>query len=100
MSADMEGRLIDNAGQERYELWLGDTRVSVIEYESGPGLVTLIHTEVDPSFEGRGFAGKLIAGAIGDIRARGLKLAPACSFVRAYLRRHPEDRDVLQDRLV
>jgi predicted GNAT family acetyltransferase len=96
----VEGHLIDNAEQQRYELWLEDTRVGVIEYESGPGLVTLIHTEVDPSFEGRGFAGTLIASAIGDIRAKDLKLVPACSFVSAYLRRHPEDQDVLQNRPV
>lgn len=56
--------------------------------------MVLIHTEVDPAFEGRGLATKLIAGAIQDIRARGLKLVPVCPFVRAYLRRHPEDRDL------
>lgn len=88
-------RIVDNAEEQRYELWVGDALVGVIEYDTEPGLVVLIHTEVDPAFEGRGLATKLIAGAIEDIRARGLKLVPVCPVVRAYLRRHPEDRDLV-----
>src|SRR5436309_4836793 len=60
-----------------------------------PGVVELIHTEIDPAFEGRGLGTRLIAGALDDIRARGLELIPTCPFVRAYLRRHPEQRDLV-----
>jgi hypothetical protein len=28
------------------------------------------------------------------VRGRGLKIAPRCSFVRAYLGKHPEFRDL------
>lgn len=91
----MEPRLVDNTEEQRYELWLGDACAGVIEYESAPGVVALIHTEVDPAFQGRGLATRLIAGAIADIRARGVKLVPACSVVRSHLQRHPEDRDVV-----
>src|SRR5439155_23952305 len=48
-----------------------------------------------PAFEGRGLGTRLIAGALDDIRARGLELIPTCPFVRAYLRRHPEQRDLV-----
>ena len=94
MAADAESRVVDNADEQRYELWVGDARVGVIEYEQRPGIVVLIHTEIAPAFEGRGLATRVIAGAIEDIRARGLKMVPVCSFVRAHLRRHPEDEDV------
>jgi hypothetical protein len=30
-----------------------------------------------------------------DLRARGLKLVPLCPFVRAYLRRHPDQADLV-----
>jgi len=30
-----------------------------------------------------------------DLRARGLKLIPLCPFVRAYLRRHPDQADLV-----
>jgi hypothetical protein len=60
-----------------------------------PGLITLIHTEVDPAFEGKGIAGRLVAGALDDIRRRGLLVTPICRFVRSYLRRHPEYADLV-----
>jgi predicted GNAT family acetyltransferase len=88
-------RIVENTDEKRYELWVGDARAGVIEYDTQPGVVALIHTEVDPGFEGRGLATKLIADAIEDIRAQGLKLVPVCPFVRAYLQRHPEDRDLV-----
>lgn len=90
----MEPRVIDNPKESRYELWLGDTRAGFIEYQSEPGTVLLVHTEVDPAFEGQGLGVRLVAGALADLRARGLKLVPLCPFVRAYLRRHPEDADL------
>ena len=95
MSPDTEPRLVDDAAEHRYELWVGDERAGVIEYGIRPGVVELIHTEIDPAFEGRGLGTRLIAGALDDIRARGLELIPTCPFVRAYLRRHPEQRDLV-----
>jgi hypothetical protein len=34
--------------EHRYELWVVDARASVIEYGIRPGVVALIHTEIDP----------------------------------------------------
>lgn len=87
--------VIDNPRQQRYELWVGDRRAGFIDYRSEPGTVVLVHTEVDPAFQGQGAGNRLVAGALDDLRARGLKLVPLCPFVRAYLRRHPEDTDLL-----
>ena len=95
MSTDTEPRVVDNAAERRYELWVGDERAGVIEYGTRPGVIELIHTEIDPAFEGRGLGSRLIAGALDDIRARGLGLIPTCPFVRAYLRRHPEQRNLV-----
>jgi predicted GNAT family acetyltransferase len=47
--------------------------------------------------EGRGFAGQVVRGALDYARANGLKVAPACSYVRAYMRRHKETRDLLAE---
>jgi uncharacterized protein len=95
MGAEQEPRVVDDAAEQRYELWVEDARAGVIEYETRPGVMVLIHTEVDPEFGGRGLASLLIAGALRDIRARSLKLVPICPFVRTYLRRHPEERDLV-----
>ena len=85
----------DNEEERRYEALTGTKIVGVIPYQPEPGRLTLIHTEVDPAFEGKGVASRLVAGALEDIRRRGLSLVPVCPFVRAYLRRHPEQADLV-----
>jgi hypothetical protein len=52
-NAATEPRVADNPRASRYELWLGTTRAGLIQYRSEPGVVFLIHTEVDPAFAGR-----------------------------------------------
>jgi predicted GNAT family acetyltransferase len=90
-----ELRVVDNRRASRYELWLGATRAGLIEYRSQPGVVVLIHTEIDPALAGQGLGERLVAGALADLRARGRKLVPLCPFVRAYLRRHPVQADLV-----
>lgn len=85
----------DNAERRRYEARLGDKVVGTIVYSLAPDRITLIHTEIDPAFEGKGIASRLAAGALDDVRRRGLALVPVCSFVRSYLGRHPEYADLV-----
>ena len=46
-------------------------------------------------FEGRGLGGRLVVGALDDIRARGLLTVPLCPFAAEYIRRHPEYQDLV-----
>ena len=85
----------DNAEQRRYEARLGSTVVGFISYRLDSGRMTLIHTEVAQALEGQGIASQLVAGALDDVRRRGLTIVPICPFVRAHLRRHPEDADLV-----
>jgi predicted GNAT family acetyltransferase len=99
MAVETDPRVVNNPEQRRYELWLGATCAGFIDYLSEPGTILLIHTEVDPTFEGQGLGGRLVAGALDDLGARDLKVVPLCPFVRTYLRRHPEYADlVVNDR--
>ncbi|HEX6676671.1 MAG TPA: GNAT family N-acetyltransferase [Actinomycetes bacterium] len=95
MATATEPRVADNPQALRYELWLGTTRAGLIEYRAKPGVVFLVHTEVDPALAGQGLGERLVAGALADLRTRGLKLVPICPFVRAYLRRHPDQADLV-----
>jgi predicted GNAT family acetyltransferase len=94
MVAENDVRVIDNADERRYELWVGETRAGAIEYELSSDTIWLIHTELEPSFEGRGLGARLVTGALTDVGARGLELVPVCRFVRTYLQRHPEYEDL------
>jgi predicted GNAT family acetyltransferase len=95
MAMETEPRVVDNPQASRYKLWLGTTRAGLIQYRAEPGTIVLVHTEIDPAFEGQGLGERLVAGALADLRARGLKLVPLCPFVRAYLRRHPDQADLV-----
>jgi uncharacterized protein len=57
-------------------------------------LITFTHAEVPPQARGHGLASRLIAGALETARARGLKVAAHCSFVRNFLAKHPEYHDL------
>ena len=86
----------DNPEELRYEIEEdGDVR-GFIQYRRGVGSITLVHTDVDPKWEGLGVGSALVQGALDDIRARGLKVRPLCPFVAAYIRRHPEYEEIVQ----
>jgi predicted GNAT family acetyltransferase len=93
--AEMDVRVVDNPEEQRYELWLGATRAGFIQYRSEPGIILLVHTEVEPAFEGRGLGARLVTGALDDLRARGRTVVALCPFVRAYLRHHREYADLV-----
>lgn len=87
--------VVDNAAEGRYEVWAGD-QMAFLTYERGHDHINLIHTEVPPALEGHGIASALARAALGDARAQGLKVIPNCSFVAAYIRRHPEEMDLVE----
>lgn len=47
-------------------------------------------TRVPPEARRRGIASRLVRHALDDARARGLRVVPTCSFVAAFIERHPE----------
>jgi len=94
MADTPEIRILDNPELHRYEALIGDDVRGFVDYHLQPGLVTILHTEVDPSVEGQGVGSRLAAGALDDIRARGLSILVVCPFVRAFVRRHPEYADL------
>ncbi|MBX3642540.1 MAG: N-acetyltransferase [Rubrivivax sp.] len=59
-------------------------------------VMNLVHTEVPPASEGRGIAAALVQAALAYARAQGLRVRPSCSYVRSYMRRHPDTLDLLE----
>lgn len=80
----------DRPGEQRWELLVDGEHAGQIEYRSRGRRVAMIHTEIDPPFEGRGLAGELISRALDDARSRGLQILPHCPLVSEHVRRHPE----------
>lgn len=90
--------ITDATERERYEAHLGDELAGILEYAVKRGRLALIHTEVSPAHEGRGVGSSLVRFALGDARRRGLRIIAICPYVKDYLRRHPEDDDIVVGR--
>jgi predicted GNAT family acetyltransferase len=73
-----------------------DGGTAVCAYRLGGGLMDIVHTEVPPRSEGRGIAAVLVQAALDHARAQGWRVRPSCSYVRSYMRRHPETQDLLE----
>lgn len=73
-----------------------DGGVAECVYRLQGGVMNIVHTEVPPASEGRGIAAALVRAALAHARAHGLRVRPSCSYVRTYMRRHPETQDLLE----
>jgi len=60
--------------------------------------VDLVHTFVPEAAGGQGIAGKLASATFAWARQNGMKLVVTCPFVRSWLERHPDERDLLSPR--
>jgi uncharacterized protein len=87
----------DNPGENRFEISVDGELAGFVQYRAKPGLIALIHTEIDDRFEGQGLGGQLIAHALDDARARELAVLPFCPFANAYIQRHPEYIDLVPE---
>lgn len=86
--------VINNEGERRYELDAGGS-VAIAAYREEGDTIAFTHTEVPEALEGQGIGSRLVRGALEDVRRRGLKARPLCSFVAGYMDRHPETQDLL-----
>jgi uncharacterized protein len=59
--------------------------------------IVFTHTEVPAALEGHGVGSRLARAALDDARRRGLAVVPRCPFIAAYIRRHPEYRDLVPE---
>jgi uncharacterized protein len=57
--------------------------------------MTILHTEVGPAFNGKGFGKKMLEKAIDFARERRLKIIPLCPFAKAVIKKTSEYHDVL-----
>jgi predicted GNAT family acetyltransferase len=85
----------DDAQRGRFEARVGSALAGYADYDLQPGLLTILHTEVDNAFEGRGVGSELVRRIVEDVRARKLKVLPICPFARAFLERHPAYGDLV-----
>ncbi len=90
-------QIVDNPGRHRYEAVLDGRVVGISQYTLVDDVITFLHTEVDQTVEGKGLGSRLAAGALDDVRRRGLRVVARCPFIAAYIKRHRDYADLLAE---
>ena len=85
----------DNPKASRYELHVGGELAGFIDYQLDGQVISLIHTEVDSSFQGGGLASSLARFSLDDARNRQLAVLPFCPYVQSWLKKHPDYADLV-----
>ena len=87
--------VVNNSARNRFEIELGDGEFAFAAYNLLPGAIRFYHTVVPESHGGQGLGTALIKAGLGAARERGLKVIPVCPFFRAFLKKHPEEQDLV-----
>lgn len=82
----MEIKHIQRNDKGAFKLYDGETLAGVLEYEILTSeILSALHTETQPSFEGRGVGTALFRALIDFVKDKDLKINPLCPFVKARL---------------
>ena len=92
-TAGKENPVHHNMEASRFEILIGGI-LAVLEYQQQEGRVIFIHTEVPARLEGHGIGSRLARAGLEYARQHELKVIPLCSFIAAYIRKHPEYQDL------
>lgn len=87
--------LLNNQQGFRYEVDADGEVITQIDYLVDDNVVSFTHTTTPPAHRGKGLAGTLTKFALDDLRDRGLKVRPLCSYTAAYIESHPEYQDLV-----
>jgi redox-sensitive bicupin YhaK (pirin superfamily)/predicted GNAT family acetyltransferase len=85
--------------RHRYEVHVDGVTAGFTQYreKEGGAVLAFDHTEVADGYSGMGLASKLVSYALDDVRAAGKRIRPYCPYVRAFLKRHPEYADLVEE---
>jgi len=92
----MSDTIRHDAEARRFETEL-DGHAGVLDYSERGDTVSFDHVGVPDAIGGRGIAGTLTRYALDHAREHSWRVVPRCPYVRAWIERHPEYRDVVAD---
>ncbi len=78
-------------GKGAFKLWEDGQEIGQMDIGILGDSMRVYHTEVDPAYEGKGMARKLLDAMVGYVRENHLKVTPLCEYVHAQFKRHPEE---------
>jgi len=94
--ADAPLEIRRNDEQSRFEAPVpGDGQATLAYRKVSDGVLDYVSTKVPPEARGQGIAGKLVRTALDWARDEGYQVIPTCSYVDAWIRRHPDYQDLV-----
>jgi hypothetical protein len=91
----------DNPAASRYEMHVGSELAGFVDYrlrhDHGAQVISLVHTEVEPAYQGAHLATHLARFSLDDARARGLSVLPFCPYINSWIKKHPEYTDLVPE---
>jgi len=81
--------VLHNEAEQRFEVH-ADGHIAHADYVRSGRNITFTHTEVPPELEAHGIGTKLAQVALEFAKAQKLAVVVRCSFVSAFIRKHPE----------
>jgi predicted GNAT family acetyltransferase len=87
----------DNPSASRYEMYVGTELAGFVQYKlpQHDSVISLVHTEIEPAFQGKGLATHLARFSLDDARKRGLAVLPFCPYINSWIKKHPEYTDLV-----
>lgn len=86
--------ILDNQQNQQFQIFL-DGEMAYLEYRLHDGVIVLMHTDVPDKLSGKGIASALAAHAFNHARAHHMKVKVYCPFVVTWLKKHPEQQDIV-----
>ena len=82
--------VLDEKRHGFFNLYENDTKIGEMVISVTDTVLTVYHTEIDPSAEGKGYAKVLLDHLVNYSREHNLMVRPLCPYVHAQFKKHPE----------
>ncbi|MGE2835386.1 GNAT family N-acetyltransferase [Mycobacterium sp. SMC-4] len=97
MTADRTGAPTQvTADSERFSIAVEGRTVGFADFYDRDGVRVFPHTQVDPTYQGRGLATILVREALEATREAGLYVVPQCWMVAEFIEKNPEYAGLVQ----
>jgi predicted GNAT family acetyltransferase len=94
-SAASSPSIADNPAAARYELHVNGELAGFVDYQRRGAEISLIHTQVEPAFQGEHRATRLARFSLDDARQRGLAVLPYCPYIASWIKKHQDYADLV-----
>lgn len=83
--------------QNRAAAYDGEKQVGECEYAAFGDVWNVYHTDVDPTYGGKGIAGDLVTCVVAAARTEQKKIIPSCSYVRKVFDKRSDYQELLAE---